>query len=111
MPGMERGQLARSETDKRIAGVCAGIANYFGIDPVLVRIGFVIAAFMGWGFLLYIVLWIVLPRGEDSGTASSAGVWRGRVSPAVRIAEERFARGQISAEELEQIRQDLTRGA
>jgi phage shock protein C len=112
MPGMERGQLARSETDKRIAGVCAGIAHYFGIDPVLVRIAFVIAAFMGWGFLLYIVLWIVLPREEAaSGTASSAGVWRGRVSPAVRIAEERFARGQISADELEQIRQDLTRGA
>jgi phage shock protein PspC (stress-responsive transcriptional regulator) len=111
MPGMERGQLARSETDKRIAGVCAGIAHYFGIDPVLVRIGFVIAAFMGWGFLLYIVLWIVLPRGEATGTASSAAVWRGQVSPAVRIAEERFARGQISAEELEQIRQDLTRGA
>lgn len=111
MPDMERGQLARSEKDKRIAGVCAGIANYFGIDPVLVRIGFVIAAFMGWGFLLYIVLWIVLPRGEASGTPSSAGVWRGRVSPAVRIAEDRYARGQISADELEQIRQDLTRGA
>ncbi len=65
---------------------------------------------MGWGFLLYIVLWIVLPRGEGTGPASTTGVWRGRVSPAVWIAEERFARGQISAEELEQIRQDLTRG-
>ena len=111
MPGMDRGQLVRSETDKRIAGVCGGIARYFGIDPVLVRIGFVIAAFMGWGILVYIVLWIVLPKGDASAPATGGPIWGGRTSPAVRIAEERFARGEISAEDLERIRQDLTRGA
>ena len=111
MPVMDRGQLVRSETDKRIAGIAAGIAHYFDLDPVLVRIGFVIAALMGWGILLYVILWIVMPKGETAGPSPSATIWRGRTSPAVRVAEERFARGEITGEELERIRQDLTRGA
>jgi phage shock protein C len=99
-------RLTRSETDKRIGGVCGGIAEYFGIDPVLVRVGFVVAGFMGWGILLYIVLWIVLPKGEP-GAVPAPGRFGG-ASSAVRIAEERYARGEISAEELNQIRNDLT---
>jgi phage shock protein PspC (stress-responsive transcriptional regulator) len=98
---VERGTLTRSETDKRIAGVAGGIGEYFSIDPTLVRIGFVIAAFMGFGVLAYIALWIVLPRGHPGVPV------RGRWSPAVRVAEERFARGEITAEELAQIRSDL----
>jgi phage shock protein PspC (stress-responsive transcriptional regulator) len=103
---MQTRQLTRSETNRRIAGVCGGIAEYFGIDALLVRIGFLIAAFMVWGLLVYAVLWIVLPRGHGSGAPPSPG----RMSPAVRIAEERYARGEISAEELQQVRGDLTRG-
>ena len=105
---MDRPQLARSESDKRIAGVCGGIARYFGIDPVLVRVGFVVASFMGFGVLLYIVLWIVLPRGESTPPGQPLF---DRTSPAVRIAEDRFARGEISVEELATIRQDLSGGA
>ncbi len=106
---MQSRQLTRSETDKRLAGVCGGIAEYFGIDAILVRIGFVVAGLMGWGVLLYVVLWIVLPKGQQlPGGAPPAP---GRASPAVRIAEERYARGEISAEELHQIRGDLTRGS
>jgi phage shock protein C len=103
---METRQLTRSETNKRLAGVCGGIAEYFGIDPILVRIGFVVAGLMMWGLLLYAVLWIVLPKGQPTGAARV-----GRASPALRVAEERFARGEISAEELAQIRADLTRGS
>jgi phage shock protein PspC (stress-responsive transcriptional regulator) len=103
---METRQLTRSETNKRLAGVAGGIAEYFGIDPILVRIGFVVAGLMGWGVLLYIVLWIVLPKGPPSGSAPTPG----RSVPAVRIAEERYARGEITADELHQIRSDLTRG-
>jgi phage shock protein C len=105
---METRQLTRSETNKRLAGVCGGIAEYFNIDPILVRIGFVVAGLMGWGILLYVVLWIVLPKGQPSGTTPPPP---GRASPAVRIAEERYARGEISAEELHQLRGDLTRGS
>jgi phage shock protein C len=101
---MDGRKLTRSETDKRIAGVCGGLAEYFGIDPILIRIAFVVLAVMGPGILLYIVLWIVMPKGQPGAAA-----WRGRTSPAVRIAEERFAKGEITAEELAQIRADLTR--
>jgi phage shock protein C len=91
---MSSGQLTRSETDKKIAGVAGGLAAYFGIDAMLVRVLFVVAIVMGWGILAYIILWIVLPKGPGS-------------TPAVRIAEERFARGEITADELHQIRGDI----
>ena len=55
-------KLYRSEKDKIIGGVCAGIAEYFSIDPVIIRIIFVIALITeGFGLMVYIVLWIVLP--------------------------------------------------
>ncbi len=54
-------RLYRSENDKVIAGVCGGIAAYFGIDAMLMRILFIICAFAGFGFLVYIVLWIAVP--------------------------------------------------
>jgi phage shock protein C len=101
---MAQRRLTRSETDKRVAGVAGGIAEYFDIDPTLVRIGFVIAAFMGFGILAYIVFVIVLPKGQPG----VPGVRH--ASSAVRIAEERYAKGEISAEELAQIRADLTGG-
>jgi len=59
-------RLTRSTHDRTIAGVCAGIAEYFGIDPVLVRAVFVISALAGGpGLILYIVLWIVMPEDKD----------------------------------------------
>ena len=55
-------RLYRAENDKILGGVCAGLANYLRIDPAIVRILFVLITF-GWGagFLLYIILWAVLP--------------------------------------------------
>jgi len=56
------GRFYRDETQKVIAGVCSGIANYFGIDPLVVRILFVIFAFgFGFGFVVYFVLWVAVP--------------------------------------------------
>jgi phage shock protein C len=106
---MDGRKLTRSESDKRLGGVCGGIAQYFGVDPLLVRIGFVLLSLVsfGLGVLLYIVLWIALPAGEPGAVPP---VRYGRASSAVRIAEERYARGEISAEDLYQIRADLTGG-
>jgi phage shock protein PspC (stress-responsive transcriptional regulator) len=57
-----RKRLFRDENDKVIGGVCSGVANYFGIDVVVVRILFVIAAIsFGIGLLPYIILWIAVP--------------------------------------------------
>lgn len=63
-----RGKLYRDGTDKMLGGVCSGIAAYFNIDTVLVRVIFAIALFSGFGFLLYIILWIALP---ESNTVNS----------------------------------------
>ncbi len=52
---------ARPRDDRQIAGVAAAIARRYDIDPVLVRVGFVVAAFFGIGAALYIAGWIVLP--------------------------------------------------
>jgi phage shock protein PspC (stress-responsive transcriptional regulator) len=55
-------RLHRSSTNKMVAGVCGGLAEYFGLDVSLVRIIWAIALLVfGAGFLFYIILWIVLP--------------------------------------------------
>jgi phage shock protein C len=87
--------LTRSETNRVIGGVAGGIAQRIGVDPTLLRVAWVLAAFFGgFGILAYLILWIVLPKGSGE-------------IPATRIAEERFARGEITAAELERIRSDL----
>lgn len=58
-------QLARSSTDKVFAGVCGGLAKYFGLDPTVVRIGYVLLSIVSAAFpglLVYLILMIVLPR-------------------------------------------------
>jgi phage shock protein C len=63
---MENRQLKRSK-NKMIAGVCAGIAEMVGWDPVLVRVGYVILSIFSAAFpgiLVYIILWIVMPPPE-----------------------------------------------
>ena len=54
----------RSRTNRRIAGVCGGLGTRFGIDPTLVRIGFVLLGLPGGapGILLYLILWVVMPE-------------------------------------------------
>jgi len=62
-------RLYRSLTNRMIGGVCGGIAEYFGIDPTIVRILFVVAVFAGGsGLLAYIIAWIVIPESKkESG--------------------------------------------
>ena len=56
-------RLTRSSTDRKLAGVCAGIAEYFDLDPTLVRIGWVIFSLMaGSGLLAYIICAVVMPE-------------------------------------------------
>jgi phage shock protein PspC (stress-responsive transcriptional regulator) len=105
MADMDGRPLTRSRTNRRIAGVCGGIAEYFGVDPTLVRVAFVIGTFLNLvGAILYAVLWILVPEAEP-GAVPAPGIFRG--SPALRIAEDRFARGEITTQELTQIREDL----
>ena len=94
---MQPKRLYRSTTDRKIAGVCGGLAEYLGMDPTLVRILWFLAMLLaGTGFLAYIIMWIVLPEGEQAPSA-------------IAIAEERFARGEITADELHRLKEDLRR--
>lgn len=62
-------RLYRSRKNRMIAGVCGGVAEYFGIDPIIVRlIALVMLFFVGGGFLLYIIGWIVIPQRPVSFT-------------------------------------------
>lgn len=63
--GESHRRLCRSKNDQVIAGVCGGLGHYFGIDPVLVRIGFVALAFAGGaGILIYILAAIIMPEAK-----------------------------------------------
>jgi phage shock protein C len=55
-------RLMRSSRDKKIAGVCAGLAEYFDLDATIIRLCWLLLVFFaGTGILAYIVLWIILP--------------------------------------------------
>ncbi len=60
--GMKK--LYRSNTNKKIAGVCGGLGEYFNVDPTVVRVGFVLLALPGGlpGILPYILLTVVIPH-------------------------------------------------
>jgi phage shock protein C len=57
-------QLTRSTSNHMIAGVCAGLGEYFGIDPTIVRLLFVLAFFTGFGgiAIVYLVMALVVPE-------------------------------------------------
>lgn len=57
-------RLYRSRKDRKIAGVCGGIAEYFGVDPTIIRVIAVLLLLPGGapGLLPYIILWIIVPE-------------------------------------------------
>ena len=60
---MEGKKLYKSNTDKKTAGVCGGIAEYFNIDATLVRLGWVVFSLLGGsGLLAYIIAAIIMPE-------------------------------------------------
>ena len=59
---MATSKLVRPRHGKVIAGVCAALADRFGLPRTLVRIGFVIFGLVGVGELVYIALWIIIPK-------------------------------------------------
>jgi phage shock protein C len=64
IPSAVRTRLFKSRTERKLFGVCGGIAAYFNADPTIVRLLFIIASFASFGFmlLLYVVMAIVTPR-------------------------------------------------
>ena len=70
--------LRRSRSDRVLAGVAGGLGHYFGVDPVIVRVGFVLLAIFGGGsgFLLYLLAWAVIAK-EGGGETSAMRALRG----------------------------------
>lgn len=75
-------QLYRDTQDQKIAGVCSGLARYFDVDTVLVRILFVVALIFGGGSLLaYVLLWLLVDAAPE-------GYWDQRASTTVQTADD-----------------------
>jgi len=64
-------RMYRSRTDRRIWGVCSGIANYLGIDPTVVRVIAAVSIFVsGLGIIAYIIMAIIVPLEDSANTTS-----------------------------------------
>ena len=61
-------KLCRSSRNRMIAGICGGIAEYFDVDPTVVRIGYVIISVFSVAFpgiLVYLIAWLLMPQDFD----------------------------------------------
>ncbi len=66
-------KLVRKKDDKMFLGVASGVADYVGIDPVIIRLLFVLfTLWQGWGLIIYFVLAIVMPVEPDVNVAAKA---------------------------------------
>lgn len=62
---MNEKRLVRIEDGRMIAGVCAGLGAYLGIDSTIVRLIFVLlAVFGGGGVLIYLIMWLIMPMAD-----------------------------------------------
>src|SRR5256712_13995841 len=72
------GNVLRRGSDRIVGGVCSGLAAYFGVDALLVRIVFVILAFLppgvGIGVILYLVLWFLMGPPEGAPTSATRNI-------------------------------------
>ena len=69
-------KLVRKQSDKLLLGVASGVADYIGIDPVIVRLIYVLLTLWhGWGLLIYFVLAIVMPVENDVPVSAKANAF------------------------------------
>ena len=79
---MEPKRFYRSKTDRVFAGVCGGLAQYFSMDPLLIRLLLVVLAMVGGGgILIYIILWIVAPEKQEPYTIAQEPAPMGNPEP------------------------------
>lgn len=67
-------RLVRSRNEAMLGGVCAGLGHYFGIDPVFIRLFFVVLAIAsGSGVLIYLILWLIIPLEDQVNVSGTSG--------------------------------------
>src|SRR3972149_1162682 len=95
---METRRLYRSAKDRMLGGVCGGLGKYLAIDPILVRVFFLVMMFVnGIGVLVYLILWLSMPRErqpsqEQAGIPSSAGEFSERAKALGQEMGQAFSR-------------------
>jgi phage shock protein PspC (stress-responsive transcriptional regulator) len=90
-------KLRRDPNHKTLGGVCAGLANYFGVDMIIPRILFLVALFgYGSGLLLYILLWIVIPEASAAEATNQEGNTQGGIKRLFRNPEDKTIGGVCS---------------
>lgn len=102
-------RLYRDPDDRWIGGVLGGIAAYFSIDPLVLRLIYLVALFMGWGILLYIILWIVMPVASSAAEKLEMRGEPVTVDNIKRMFEEGSGRVKAGAERMAGEAQDLGR--
>ncbi len=117
--------LTRDTERAVLAGVAAGFARYFDVDPIIPRLAFVVLAFLhGVGFVLYAICWVIVPKGlapensargqgstgepSDSGASSRAGEPGG--SPVDRFVDEVRTTGEKVVENIKRAEREQGRG-
>lgn len=71
---MKEKRLVRSTNDRMLFGVAGGLANYLNIDPVLVRLAFVLLTLAhGWGLIIYVILAIIMREAETVPAGKANG--------------------------------------
>src|SRR5574341_1723927 len=108
-------RLTRDTQHAVLGGVASGFANYFDVDPVLVRVVFILlAVFSGFGLVAYLVGWVIMPREtEGPQTAGPAGQATGAATgsaPADRFVEKVRQAGDRVADEFQRLPDDTGRG-
>jgi len=89
-------KLQRDTRNKVIGGVCAGLANYFGMDASLLRLLLALMIlFAGSGFWLYIILWIVIPAGDPQVTRENGDAIMSDISEPTKINKGSLVIGLI----------------
>jgi phage shock protein PspC (stress-responsive transcriptional regulator) len=91
-------RLYRSHTESVLGGVAGGVAEYLDVDPAIVRVVWALLALITGGifFILYIVMWIVVPYGPDAGEAPTAdtAAMDGSASPTWNAQPQRRVRNR-----------------
>jgi phage shock protein C len=88
---METRKLTRSQTERYVGGVAGGLAAYFNVDPVLVRLAFLVLAFAnGVGLIIYVAMWLLVPA--EGVPASDMGHQVKENAREVQATSERLAR-------------------
>src|SRR5437773_10123195 len=118
-------RLTRDAKNAVLGGVAAGFANYFGVDPVLARLVFILLAFVnGGGLVAYVIGWAIMPRDDEAagGAAAAAAGTASGVAPGAatgaapartpvdRVGEKVRQAGQRVADEQQRLPADGTPG-